>query len=117
MTKFICDRCGKETDRFRAHMTYSGNNEADFCKDCFEDFTKWLANKPDNERLQKYEDKLKDYEKAIQNYNNQITKLVEQQDKTRSTLEWWKTQCNEFYKDYKTLSEKLEHIFLHGSVR
>ena len=115
MIKYLCDRCGKELDKsYRARICYSGNNEADFCKECNEEFLNWMKNEP----VKEYEKKIiEDYEKAIHNYQQQIIDLTEKLDKTRANREWWKTQCNEFYEDYKVLSEKLKNMFLHGSVR
>lgn len=118
MIKYVCDRCGKELDKsYRAHISYSGNNEADFCKECNEEFLSWMENKPAEDKpVKEYEKNIiEDYEKAIHNYQQQIIDLTEKLDKTRASRDWWKTQCNEFYKDYKVLSEKLENMLLHGS--
>lgn len=45
MIIYTCDRCGKQLDKsYRARISYSGNCEGDFCKDCFDSFKQWLEN-------------------------------------------------------------------------
>ena len=54
MIKYFCDRCGKELIKSYSHITYSGNNSADLCKECFEEFLNWVNNKP-NENYERVE--------------------------------------------------------------
>lgn len=88
MIKYFCDRCGKELDRsYRAHISYSGNEEAYFCKECNEEFLNWMKNNPvkddekkieDYERtIHSYEEVIHDYQEAVHNYRQQIKDLTE----------------------------------------
>ena len=113
MIKYFCDRCGKELKKSYSHICYSGNNSANLCKECFEEFLNWMKNRP--VPVKEYEKNIiEDYEKACHYYQQQIVDLTEKLDKTRASRDWWRAQCNEFYKDYKVLSEKLENMFQHG---
>lgn len=46
MIKYFCDRCGKEIDKSYRTISYSGNEEADLCIECFDEFLNWMENKP-----------------------------------------------------------------------
>lgn len=95
MIKYFCDRCEKELDRsYRAHISYSGNEEAYFCKECNEEFLNWMKNNPvkndekkieDYERtihsyertIHSYEEVIHNYQEAVRNYRQQIKDLTE----------------------------------------
>ena len=114
MIKYVCDRCGKELDKsYRAHISYSGNNEADFCKECNEEFLRWMKNEP----IKDYDEQIEYCNKAIHNYKEQITELTEIVDKTRASRDWWSNQCNEIFKDCDALRNKVDKIMAQGSVR
>ena len=66
-TKTVCDRCGKEINRFPRLKIWKGRKKAlgirttygrgaydytdgklDFCADCYHDFEKWLEEKKED---------------------------------------------------------------------
>lgn len=120
MIKYVYDRCGKELDKsYRAHISYSGNNEADFCKECNEGFLRWMENKPAEDKPVKECEKniIEGYEKAIHNYQQQIIDLTEIVDKTKASSDWWSHQCTEIFKDICALHKKVEEMVTHGNVQ
>ena len=47
MKQIVCDRCGQIAGAgSRYHISYTGGNEADLCKECFEELLSWVKNKP-----------------------------------------------------------------------
>lgn len=45
-----------------------------------------------------------EYKAKIQELEQKLADMTKNRD-------WWRTQCKEFYEDYKTLAEKLERLF------
>lgn len=80
MTKFICDR-SNVGDRI--------NNFTDCC--C-------ISNKEAHNIFKEME-----YEAKIQELEQKLKDMTENRD-------WWGAQCEEFYEDYKTLTDKLKKL-------
>ena len=115
MIKYVCDRCGKELDKsYRARICYSGNNEADFCKECNEEFLRWMQKEPIKDCDE--QERIEYYVKAIHNYKEQIANLTEILDKTKASRDWWSNTCTEIFKDYNALHEKIEKKLTGGNV-
>lgn len=118
MVKYVCDRCNKiieAGERCKCHVSYTsdnGDNSADLCKECFEEFLNWMKNKPVENKLVKECEKniVEGYEKIIHEYQQRIIELTEKLNKARANRDLWMTQCREFHKDYKVLSKKLDEI-------
>lgn len=81
MIKFFCDRCGKELNKSYAHICYSGNNSANLCKECFEEFQNWLDTKPfcinmeEQEKVDKLEERIVNVELALGKMSNELWRL------------------------------------------
>jgi uncharacterized coiled-coil DUF342 family protein len=120
MIKYFCDRCGKEIYRFyKTRISYTGADRkesdfcSDFCKECKEELSNWVKNKPAKD----YEKKIEDYEKATHNYRQQIIDLTEKLDKTKGSRDWWYNQYTEMLKDYNALRKKVNEIMLYGGMK
>lgn len=115
MTKFVCDRCGKviEDDDDRCHVSYTGGNEADLCKECFDEFSNWMKDKHFN--ADKLNKKLEEYDKAVKGYNEKISVLVDALNDAKDDRDWWRARCNEFCKSIYILNERAGEFMTHGT--
>lgn len=87
MVKFICEHCGKiieAGERCRCHLSYTddnGDNSADLCKECFEEFQNWLDTKPfcinmkEQEKVDKLEERISNVELALGKMSNELWRL------------------------------------------
>jgi hypothetical protein len=119
MTKFVCDRCGKVIeDDDRRHVSYTGGNEADLCKGCFEEFLNclnWMKNKPFNaDELNK---KIGEYDKAVKGYNERISVLTDALNHATDDRDWWRAQCKGLYESVYDLNERARKILDTRDIR